>query len=287
MWLIDEQRKANESTRSLSESYREHRDQTTRLALESAKPDAAGTLCVLGAGNCLDLDLPRLTERFSKVHLVDIDRGALEGAFAQQTPEVQARLVLHSPVDLSGLLDKLERWARLETTEAELLAHHRRTAEALAATLGSHDVVVSASCITQMQLSVLQVLGDRHQLFDAVRHVLAATHLHTLHALTKPGGRALLITDALSSSRHAPLARLPLDADVLGLLTELMRAEQMIYIARPGLFHMLQQEDPLLRQDSTLSPPLGAWLWQNGPNERFLVYAMALDRKARSSAVNP
>src|SRR5688572_5276182 len=108
MWLIDEQRKANESTRSLSESYREHRDQTTRLALESAKPDVAGTLCVLGAGNCLDLDLPRLAERFAKVHLVDVDRGALEGALSRQTPEVQARLVLHAPVDLSGLLDKLE-----------------------------------------------------------------------------------------------------------------------------------------------------------------------------------
>lgn len=36
MWLIDEQRKANQSTRSLFDSYLEHRTQTTQLALDSA-----------------------------------------------------------------------------------------------------------------------------------------------------------------------------------------------------------------------------------------------------------
>jgi hypothetical protein len=277
MWLIDEQRKANESTRSLFDSYLEHRTQTTRLALESAKPGASGSLCVLGAGNCLDLDLARLAERFSAIHLVDIDRSALDGALARQAAEVQARLVLHAPVDLSGLLDKLERWGRLETTEAELAEHHVRTAESLAEQIGRHDVVLSASCITQMQLSVLQALGDQHPLFDAARHVLAITHLHTLHALTKPGGRALLVTDVVSSARYAPLAALPAQTNLLKLLGELMAAEQLIYIARPGLFHLLQQEDPLLRRETTLSAPLRAWLWQNGPSERLLVYAMALD----------
>jgi hypothetical protein len=278
MQLIEEQIKANESTRALFDAYAEHRAQTTRLALERAKTGA--TLCVLGAGNCLDLDLAELAERFSAIHLVDVDRQSLEGALARQTPQVRARLVLHAPTDISGLLDRLERWARRETTEAELLAHHGRTAQALVSELGSHDVVVSASCITQMQLSVLQALGDRHPLFDAVRHVLAATHLHTLYALTKPGGRALLITDVLSSASYAPLAAPPPQADFLQLLRNVMAAEQMIYIARPGLFHLLHQEDPLLRVGSTLTAPLAAWRWQNGPEVSFLVYAMALERLA-------
>jgi hypothetical protein len=279
MWLIEEQREANESTRSLGRAYREHRAQTTRLALESAKPDGSGTICVLGAGNCLDLDLPCLAERYSAVHLVDLDAAALNAAIASQAPSVRDRLVPHTPVDLSGLLGKLERWARRETTEAELLSHHRETADALSSQLGAHDVVVSASCITQMQLSVLHALGDQHQLFDAARHVLAVTHLHTLHALTKPGGRALLITDVLSSEKYAALSELPMDASALPVLRQLMAAEQMIYIARPGLFHLLHQEDPGLCKSSRLSAPLAAWLWQNGPDVRFLVYAMALDRK--------
>lgn len=279
MWLIDEQRITNESTRDLFDSYREHREQVTRLALESAKPGSTSTLCVLGAGNCLDLDLGQLAGRFSAVHLVDLDRTALERALARQTPEVRARLVLHSPVDLSGLLDKLERWGRMETTEAELLAHHRQVAQSLASAIGTHDVVVSACCITQMQLSVVQALGEGHQLFDAARHILAATHLHTLHALTNPDGRAWLVTDVLSSSRYAPLAEVPAEANVLKLFDQLMTAEQLFYVARPGVFHLLHREDPALRRHSALSPPLRAWFWQNGP-DRFLVYAMALDRKA-------
>jgi hypothetical protein len=279
MWLIEEQLKANESTRSLFDAYREHRAQTTRLALESSAPGSESTLCVLGAGNCLDLDLDQLAQRFSAIHLVDVDRRALDAAVARQTPAVQARLVIHAPTDLSGLLDRVERWGRLETTEAELLAHHTQTSQLLAAELGSHDVVVSASCITQMQLSVLQALGDQHQLFDAVRHLLAATHLHTLFALTKPGGRALLITDVLSDAGYPPLAELPAQTNFLQVLKQLMAAEQMFYIARPGLFHLLQREDPVLRQGSTLTPPIAAWRWQNGPDISLLVYAMALDRK--------
>jgi hypothetical protein len=280
MWLIEEQLKANASTRSLFDAYREHRAATTRLALESPVSGPEATLCVLGAGNCLDLDLEQLAQRFSAVHLVDVDRSALDAALARQTPAVRARLVLHAPTDVSGLLDRLERWSRLETTEAELLAHHTRTSQALVAELGAHDVVVSASCITQMQLSVLQALGDRHQLFDAVRHLLAVTHLHSLFALTKPGGRALLITDVLSSTGYAPLVELPAQTDFLQVLRQLMAAEQMFYIARPGLFHLLHREDPQLRSASVLSPPIAAWRWQNGPDISFLVYAMALDRKA-------
>src|ERR1041384_7568545 len=143
MWLIDKQRRANQSTRALFHSYREHREQTTRIALESAPPGGEATLCVLGAGNCLDLELPRLTQRFSAVHLVDVDRGALDTALAKQPAEVRARLVLHAPVDLSGLLEKLERWKRLETTEAELLEHHRRTAQRLVGEIGSPHAGVS------------------------------------------------------------------------------------------------------------------------------------------------
>jgi hypothetical protein len=280
MWLIDEQLKANESTRSSFDAYREHREHTTRLALESRRTEEPGTLCVLGAGNCLDLDLPQLARHFSAIHLVDVDRASLEAALAREAPEVRARVTLHAPIDLSGLLDRLERWSRLEVTEEELLAHHTETARALAAQLGAHDVVVSASCITQMQLSVLRALGDRHQLFDAVRHVLAATHLHTLHALTKPGGRALLVTDVLSSVAYPPLAELPPQTDFLQLLKGLMAAEQMIYIARPGLFHLLQREDPSLNARSRLTPPLAAWRWNHGPELSFLVYAMALDHSA-------
>lgn len=290
MRLIDELRQSNESTAGLASDYLEHRRQTTRLVLDAAGPTAtdsssaaaspSGRACLLGAGNCLDLDLPALAQRFAEVHLVDIDALALRAAVQAQPREVRARLVIHAPVDLSGLLDKLERWKRFEVTESELLEHHRRTALSLAQKLGKFDVVLSGSFITQMQLSVLNGMGEQHQLFDAVRHVLAVTHLHSLYELTSPGGKALLVTDAVSNQSYPELDQLPSDANPLQVLKEAIAAERLFYIARPGLYHFLQRQDPLLARNTTLSAPNAAWLWQNGPGLRFLVYGMTLTRKA-------
>jgi hypothetical protein len=273
---IEEQREANQSTLGWFAEYREHRERLTRLVLDGVPAASGQRLCVLGAGNAHDLDLTELAAHFSEIHLVDIDADAIAGAKARQNPEVAGRIVLAAPVDLSGFLGKLEAWGRMEVTEAELLAHPSLTAKNLAARLGTFDVVVSACVITQMQLSVLTALGDAHQLFDALRHTLALTHLHSLFELTKPGGRGLLVTDVLSNQNYRYLDRLTNEANLMQVLTDVVAAERVIYVARPGLFHLLARQDPILARASRLSPPIAAWLWRNGPEARFLVYAMDL-----------
>jgi len=280
MRLLDEQREANQSTLPWFEAYRGHRESLTRLIIEGVLPGSGLRLCVLGAGNANDLELDKLVEHFSEIHLVDVDAEALEGARARQSPDVAKHLTLHAPVDLTGFLDKLEAWSRMQVTEEEMLAHPAATGKELAARLGTFDLVVSACVITQMQLSILTALGDAHRLFDAVRHTLALTHLHTLFALTAPGGRALLVTDVLSSKGYHYLNKLPPGANVLQILGDVMAAERVIYSARPGLFHLLFRQDSVLASQSKLSPPLAAWLWQNGPDIRFLVYAMDIRRNA-------
>jgi len=215
---------------------------------------------------------------FSEIHLVDIDAEAIAEARGRQPPEVAERITLHAPVDLTGFMNKLEAWSRMEVTEQEMLAHPTATAKNLAARLGTFDLVVSACVITQMQLSVLQALGDAHRLFDAVRHTLALTHLHILFELTAPGARALLVTDVLSNENYHYLDRLPPDANFMQILVDVIAAERVIYVARPGLFHLFARQDPVLSTQAKLSPPLSAWLWRNGPDARFLVYAMELRR---------
>ena len=279
MRLIDEQRDANRSTLAWFDEYQEHRERLTRLVVDGVPAGSPLRLCVLGAGNCYDLDLATVAEHFAEIHLVDIDAEALEGARARQNPEVAKRLVLHAPVDLTGFLDKLDAWSRMEVTEQELSTHPADTAKELAARLGTFDLVVSACLVTQMQLSVLNALGDAHRLFDAVRHTLAFTHLYTLFELTAPSGRALLVTDVLSNKNYHYLDRLPAGADMMKLLTDVMAAERMIYAARPGIFHLFARDESL-KDEVTLSAPIAAWLWRNGPDTRFLVYAMELRRNA-------
>src|SRR3954469_2227543 len=103
-----EQALANLSALAHFGSFDEHRRRLTALAL-SAAPVTEGTLCVLGAGNCFDLDLSALVDRYQAVHLVDLDAAALDRTVARQEPKTRERLVLHAPLDLSGLLDRIDR----------------------------------------------------------------------------------------------------------------------------------------------------------------------------------
>jgi hypothetical protein len=277
--LIEEQREANQSTRGWFDEYLEHRERFTKLVVSGVPEGSAQRICVLGAGNSFDLELATLARHFSEIHLVDLDAEAVSGARARQDPDVQKRIVLDAPVDLTGFLGKLDAWSRMEVTEQEVMSHPAATAKNLAARLGTFDLVVSACVVTQMQLSVLHALGDAHRLFDAVRHTLALTHLHTLFELCASKGRALLVTDVVSNQNYRYLDRIGSDADFLKVLHDVVAAERVIYVARPGLFHLLARQDPVLAKRATLSPPLDAWLWRNGPEARFLVYAMELRRK--------
>jgi SAM-dependent methyltransferase len=272
---FEEQRASNQSGLPYFDAFSEHRRRLSELILKTA----SGRVCVLGAGNAYDLDLDALLARFTEVHLVDIDAEALERARAR-TPEAdRPRLFSHAPVDVSGMFHDIERWARLEVTPQELMAAPGAGAKRVAASLpGPFDVVVSSCLLTQLQLSLLQVLGDQHRLFAALRELLTLTHLRVLSALTATAGRALLVTD-LCDATVFPAGRPRDDSDLTPLFHELVAAGSVIYTAHPEVFRITLQDDPVLARTfapARLSTP---WLWQNGPERRFLVYALELARK--------
>jgi hypothetical protein len=259
-------------------SFDQHRRRLTALT-SGAAPTASGcTLCVLGAGNAFDLDLDELTRCYEAVHLVDIDASALERAVARQAHATRERLVLHAPVDLSGLLDRIDRWSRLQLTPEELMGHAESTATHLRERLGGpFDVVLSACMLSQMQLSVLDVLSEQHRLFEAVRWTLNLAHLRTLAALTKSEGLALFATD-VSSSQLAPLAALQPDVDHRALVQELSSAGKVFDFADPERVAALFRDDPVLRKAFQPFAVSDAWLWKNGPETEFLVYVSKLQR---------
>jgi hypothetical protein len=263
------------------EAFSELRDRLTALLAERAAPDAGSRLCVLGAGNCYDVDLERLASLYREVHLVDIDAAALDRAWERQSATVRARLVRHRPLDLSGVLERLERWRELDVTAEELMGHPGAAAvELLSALPGGFETVVSTCLLSQLQFAVVNVLSPAHPLFDAVRQVVNVTHLRTLAALTAPDkGRALLVTD-VSSNAITPLGPFEPGADLRSLLVELMRQGNVIHIVRPDVIQQIVAEDPALSVLVTASPVLDAWLWQNGPERAFLVYALELARRA-------
>lgn len=274
---LEEQRASNASGLPHFDAFAVHRERSTRLLLDSQL--GGERLCVLGAGNAFDLDLDQLLERFAEVHLVDIDAEAVARARSRVPEGPRARLFAHAPLDLSGMFEHIERWGRMQVTPEELMRAPAAGARRIAAALpGSFDVVASTCLLTQLQLSLLQLLGERHQLFVALREFLTLTHLRTLAALTKPQGHAVLVTDLCESAVFPPGR--PRNADDLpALMNELVAAGHVIHSSHPEVIKLTLAEDPLLARSFGPARQSEPWLWQNGPERRFLVYALTLARR--------
>jgi len=275
---VDQQRLANESSLPHAQLYTNHRQHLTQQLVRAASSGSTDSICILGAGNCNDVDLDALLQHYREVHLVDLDAAALEQARARIPEPHRDRTHCHAPVDLSGMLPHLDRWQRFQLTPEELIRHPEATAQALSKLLGTaFDVVASACLITQMQLAVLQSLGENHRFFHAIRHTLSVTHLRTLAALTRPGGHVVFASDLVASD-HLPLADDASAADLKRLFDGATRQGNAMYVAHPDVLGAILRDDPLLKRELHPEPIHDVWLWQQGPARRFLVYARHLRR---------
>lgn len=275
---------ANRSALGAESSMAGHRERLTAAILEHAPSGGSGRLCLLGAGNANDVDLSRLLAGFREVHLADIDGQALGRAVARLTDAERARVHLHAPLDLSGMFDDFETWTassgRFGLNADERTAAVRAAARRVSSQLpGPFDTVVSCCILTQIQLSLLELLGDRDPAFPVLRAALNAIHIRTLAALIGPRGTGLLVTDMTSSATY-PLDTLPPGADLAKLFDELLAAGNLIYVSHPGLLSAEVRRDPELSADLAVRFPIGPWLWQNGPDLTYLVYALELTRKS-------
>jgi hypothetical protein len=250
--------------------YAAHRARLTEL-LGAAAP--GGDLCVLGAGNGSDLDLPALGDRFASIHLVDLDGEALARCRDGAPAAVRDRLVLHAGVDLSGFSDHLDAWGDAFPSEAELARAAQPAIQGVLRAIGRTFDVVASTCV----LSQLAVPYHRTWLLPAaswasLHAAVTAVHLATLVGATRPGGAGLLVFDVLSSrvapglrdlapeaagdfaARHAAGGG-RLDPDPAGLQARLAGMGRLVTEAR-------------------LTDP---WLWNIGA-ETQLVYGIAFSR---------
>lgn len=269
---------ANQSALGYFDAFEGHRRRLTDFAIAAAPADGTGVLCILGAGNCFDVDLAQLATRYAEVHLVDVDAEALTRARSSQKADVQERLVCHAPLDLSGLHDRLERWAKFDLTQEEVVNHAAVTSKRLRERIRRRfDVVLSACMLSQMQLSLVRALGDQHRLFRAVRWTLNATHFRSLAELTAPGGKALFVTD-VTEARLYPLRGDEVGEAGITALNDATRAGAVFDFADPRSVAESFRDDPVLHASFSRWAVDDAWLWSNGPETTFLVYACALTR---------
>jgi len=267
-----EQQRSNEESWNHRKSFASHRARLTAMALGESPH---GRICILGAGNCADLDLEEVAKSYEEVHLVDIDGAALGRALSACPAELAQRIQVHPGVDLSGLEENLDRWGRMQVTPEELMAYPAETAKRIRLLLGrTFDRVLSACLLSQLHLLTRRVLSEQHPLFSAVTFCLNLAHLRTLLELTHPQGRALLATDVTSNeivSLSDEDCKHPLE--YLGVV---LSQQDVFQAVDPRVLAAILADDPLLAGCAQISAPHDAWLWQNGPDRRFLVYAATL-----------
>jgi hypothetical protein len=235
----------NRLTAGAWDLYAGHRRRLHALLVKGATAPSA-RLCVLGAGNANDLELERLAEVFAEVHLVDLDPQALAWARARLTARAAARVFAHAPVDAAAAADEVA--ARLP---------------------GRFDLVVSDCLLTQEYWSWWVALGEGPALCTAVETALE-NHLATLAALAAPGGRCLVVTDAISSETY-PLEELFPAREPAALLAHLARQGALFTGTSPPLLLRTLRRAVPGAVGQRLEPP---WLWRLGDGHVVLVYAL-------------
>lgn len=240
-----------------------------------------GRFGALGAGNCNDLELPRLLDAFNDVHLVDIDARALTAAAERQGVAGVAGLHLHAPVDLTGIADIVSGWKQSRPTVADVEQAVRVSNAAASPDLGgSFDVVLSSCLLSQLVGYATDSLGgDRHPGFRELVVAIRSRHLRVMLDLLAPGGSGLLICDLVSSDSLDELPRVP-EHELSGLIGKLARDRNFFSGLFPDALLAACKVEPRMTHVRLLSP----WLWRLGPRRSFLVYAIRF-RRARDHAV--
>jgi len=264
----------NASSRDQWEGFAEHRRCLTEVLAREA-PVGRSRLCVLGAGNCNDLDLTTLLSVHREVHLVDVDSEALARGAARQGAAENPRLHLHGGVELTATLGVLSgRTPMSELGPADFEAMASWPASRAAAVLpGGFDRVASTCILSQILETAAYSLGKgHHQLADA-QSALRAGHLRLMGRLAAPGGEAVLVTEFTSSRT---LSELPaLDAkELAGLLPVLRRKGDHFRGVLPRQLQAALRADPSLGPLVASVTLLAPWRWRLH-SETYLVGAMA------------
>lgn len=260
--ITTEQVRRNREARRGWDLYRQHRERVTQSLIATA-PSGAASLCVLGAGNCNDLDLLQLRQHFQSIHLVDLDGEAIAQGCELQGVAVDPAFHQHGGIDVTGVASQMALWTPSQpaaTQAVENLVREALTGRLDGLPRGPFDVVASVGLLTQLIEMVDHALSTRHPQFLTLMSAVRLRHLRLLLQLTKPAGRAWLFMEVVSSLTCPELLQTP-EADLLPVLQRAIAQQNFFTGANPAVVISQFQSDPeLAAQIARLELP-APWLW--------------------------
>ena len=266
--LIDRQFRLNQSTNSHWNLYDSHR-QSVQDLITSVPHISSARLCVLGAGNCNDLDLNRLIRYFSEIHLVDLDSKALERGVSQQKLIKHKKIKLHGGIDVTGIFPTLKSWSASKKTSTFL---HHCIRQALNFTglpfLGSFEITISTCLLTQIIDSIVFISSLKHPPMELLQ-ALRIRHLRLLAELLVPDGVGLIVTDFSYVKENNQIA-----TDSRSFLG-----------VSPEDLYSLTVTDNVLSSMVQKSRIISPWLWRLNPKCTLKVGAVQFHRNPYSSKI--
>jgi hypothetical protein len=268
----DRQVSFNASSRAQREAFTGHRAEVMAL-LGTGK----GRICIVGAGNGNDLDLPALLGAYREVHLIDIDSAALDFAAHSQGVANHPSLHVHGGIDVTGVPFSLCRiWSPCTSiTPRYLQGLADWPADRLAGTLpGGFDVVASTCMISQLMETARHLLGDSHSSLKKVERAIRIGHLRLLARMAAPTGSAILITEVTSSEFVPWLANVS-KHDLPSLLSDVGQNGGYYRCTHPSDLAATVHSDHVLRTRSRGVVTATPWKWKLF-NLCFLVSAITI-----------
>ncbi|MFH1300723.1 MAG: hypothetical protein ABIK07_06650 [Planctomycetota bacterium] len=278
--LFEEEFRFNQASRPNWESGARHRE-TLRGYLTALAGNRQGRLCVLGAGNCNDLDVKQLLQVYSEIHLVDVDQSALDYAVEVQAVSDDPR-VFRYVRDITGAGQELAGFEAAsispETDLSEIIQQFSQPAELDLP--GPFDVVCSTCVLSQLILQAVSAVGDTHPQFEQLLVAIRSQHFQTVVDLIIDSGAGLVVSDFVSSESATDLKEVP-DFQFTQYLSQLLSSRNFFHGVHPGvLFSQLKGNTPLagLVRNVEMLPP---WRWDLG-SRQYAVAAIQFHRLPRS-----
>ena len=264
----------NRATAPNRASYERHRIRLHGLVVAARRQDRE-RLCVLGAGNCNDLQLGDLAALFALVTLVDLDSEALERAIAGQGMTGAARIRTVAGVDLSGMTAVLAAVLELPAALGEPDPDDQLLPPEL--DRAAYDIVLSACMFTQIVDAAVAALGIDHPQLLATVLALRARHLAVMKSLLVAGGRGIFACDVVSSDTSPELLVVGDDA-VPTLVARNFREGNFFTGTNPEAIRRALSSDRDL--DAGQLSTVGPWRWHVDTRRAYAVYATCFRRRA-------
>lgn len=261
--LFDTFAERNRKTRERWGIFASHREQITRI-VERHAPSSASSLCVLGAGNCTDLDLSQLADRFKEILLVDLDGEAVASGVRAQLEDVSpgVRVLAGDVTNAYSILDDLIHGrSRIEERIDELRRQLARP-PVLTEPEKKFDCVLSACVLSQLIDAVGMAVSQTDSHYLELVLATRRQHLAAMLGLLAPGGTLILLTDFVSSLTCPDLAAIP-DDQLAHYARQQVAAGNFFTGLKPqAVSDALSQ---MLPAGSTGPLVLDPWKWDLGP----------------------